>query len=106
VRELENSLERAIALTSYNEIAVADLPEKIRQHRRAVLVTATGVPDELIPLAEVEHRYVRQVLDAVGGNKAMAARILGIDRRSLYRRLDTAAGHAPGNGGGESAARD
>ena len=39
-------------------------------------------------LAEVEKRYVRHVLDAVGGNKAMAARILGIDRRSLYRRLD------------------
>jgi two-component system response regulator HydG len=37
---------------------------------------------------EMEHRYVRQVLAAVRGNKTQAARILGIDRRSLYRRLD------------------
>ncbi len=88
VRELENSLERAMALTSFKEIAVEDLPEKIRKHRRAILATATGTPDELISLAEVEQRYVRQVLGAVGGNKTMAARILGIDRRSLYRRLD------------------
>ncbi|MCE9579417.1 MAG: sigma-54 dependent transcriptional regulator [Deltaproteobacteria bacterium] len=88
VRELENSIERAIALTSVNEIAVEDLPEKLRQHRRTILATATNAPDELIPLAAVEQRYVRQVLDAVGGNKTMAARILGIDRRSLYRRLD------------------
>ena len=36
----------------------------------------------------MERRYVRQVLDAVGGNKTHAARILGIDRRSLYRRLE------------------
>ena len=44
--------------------------------------------DELITLDEMERRYVRQVLDAVGGNKTHAARVLGIDRRSLYRRLD------------------
>ena len=36
----------------------------------------------------MERRYVRQVLNAVGGNKTHAARILGIDRRSLYRRLE------------------
>jgi DNA-binding NtrC family response regulator len=88
VRELENSVERAMALTSFNELSVEDLPPKIREHRRAILATATGVPEELIPLHEVERRYVHQVLDAVGGNKTMAAKILGIDRRSLYRRLD------------------
>jgi transcriptional regulator with PAS, ATPase and Fis domain len=87
VRELENTLERAIALTSFNEVAAADLPDKIRNHRRTVLATATGRHDELIPLAEVERRYVQQVLAAVGGNKTMAARILRIDRRSLYRVL-------------------
>ena len=89
VRELENSLERAIALTRFDEITVEDLPPKVREHRRTILPTATGVPDELIPLAEVEQRYVRQVLEAVGGNKTMAAKILGIDRRSLYRRLES-----------------
>nr|MBA3538174.1 hypothetical protein [Deltaproteobacteria bacterium] len=45
-------------------------------------------PGELITLDEMERRYVRQVLAAVGGNKTHAARILGIDRRSLYRRLE------------------
>jgi two-component system response regulator AtoC len=87
VRELENSLERALALTRFHEIAVEDLPEKIRSHKRSLLVTATGMPDELITLAQVEDRYVHQVLAAVGGNKTLASRILGIDRRSLYRRL-------------------
>ena len=48
----------------------------------------TESPGELITLDEMERRYVRQVLDAVGGNKTHAARILGIDRRSLYRRLE------------------
>ena len=48
----------------------------------------TESPGELITLDEMERRYVRQVLNAVGGNKTHAARILGIDRRSLYRRLE------------------
>jgi two-component system response regulator HydG len=92
VRELENTIERAIALTSVNEICVNDLPDRLRDHRRSFTATAPGRPDELIPLALVERRYIRQVLDAVGGNKSMAAKILGIDRRSLYRRLDDADG--------------
>ncbi len=88
VRELENSLERAIALTSSGELQVTDLPDKIREHRRGVLQVVADTPEALITLAEVERRYVRQVLAAVGGNKTMAAKVLGIDRRSLYRRLD------------------
>ena len=69
-------------------LAITDLPDKIREHRRGVLAITAETPDALIPLAEVERRYVRQVLAAVGGNKTMAAKVLGIDRRSLYRRLD------------------
>ncbi|HVV85556.1 MAG TPA: sigma-54 dependent transcriptional regulator, partial [Kofleriaceae bacterium] len=88
VRELENSLERAIALSSTTELQVSDLPDKIREHRRGVLAVIADTPEALITLAEVERRYVRQVLAAVGGNKTMAAKVLGIDRRSLYRRLD------------------
>jgi two-component system response regulator HydG len=88
VRELENSLERAIALSSTSELQVSDLPDKIREHRRGVLAVIADTPESLITLAEVERRYVRQVLAAVGGNKTMAAKVLGIDRRSLYRRLD------------------
>jgi len=50
-------------------------------------VAASGTPDELITLDEIERRYIRQVLLATRNNKTSAARILGIDRRSLYRRL-------------------
>ena len=49
----------------------------------------SGSPDAMITMEEMERRYVRQVLEAVRGNKTHAARILGIDRRSLYRRLET-----------------
>ncbi len=87
VRELQNCVERAMALGSLARITVDELPDKIRGHRPATPSTATGVPDELITLDEVERRYVRQVLVATNNNKTDAARILGIDRRSLYRRL-------------------
>jgi DNA-binding NtrC family response regulator len=92
VRELENTIERAIALTSVNEICANDLPDRMRDRRRLFAGTAPGRSDELLPLAQVEDRYIRQVLQAVGGNKTLAAKILGIDRRSLYRRLDESAG--------------
>jgi len=45
-------------------------------------------PEEMPTLEEVERRYVLRVLRAVGGNKTQAAHILGLDRRTLYRRLD------------------
>jgi two-component system response regulator HydG len=87
VRELQNCLERVMALGNLNSITLQDLPAKIRDHTEPDLVTATGRPDELITLDELERRYIRQVLVATRDNKTDAARILGIDRRSLYRRL-------------------
>jgi two-component system, NtrC family, response regulator AtoC len=45
-------------------------------------------PAELVPLEEVERRYILRVLQSAGGNKSIAARILGLDRKTLYRRLD------------------
>ncbi|MCE9575836.1 MAG: sigma-54 dependent transcriptional regulator [Deltaproteobacteria bacterium] len=87
VRELENCIERAMALCSGDEIEIAHLPDRIKQlHETHPPVTGAS-PLELLSLAELEHRHVRRVLEAVGGNKTMAATILGIDRRSLYRRL-------------------
>jgi DNA-binding NtrC family response regulator len=61
---------------------------KVQEHQSSKIVITTESPGELITLDEMERRYVRQVLNAVGGNKTHAARILGIDRRSLYRRLE------------------
>jgi len=96
VRELENCMERAVALCRLDEITVDDLPAKIQEHQSSKIVITTESPGELITLHEMERRYVRQVLTAVGGNKTHAARILGIDRRSLYRRLEEPrAGEAP-----------
>jgi DNA-binding NtrC family response regulator len=43
---------------------------------------------ELVPLSEIERRYVLRVLEAVGGNKTSAAQILGVTRKTLYRKLE------------------
>jgi two-component system response regulator HydG len=90
VRELENCMERAVALTRTSEITVDDLPEKVREYQTTRLVITTDDPAEMVTLDEIERRYVRRVLAAVGGNKTQAAKVLGIDRRSLYRRIEPA----------------
>ncbi len=95
VRELQNCIERAIALTQYEKIMVEDLPDIVRDYRRSHVIVAGDDPSELVPLAEVERRYVLRVLEAVGGNKTSAAQILGVTRKTLYRKLDEyAAGDA------------
>jgi two-component system, NtrC family, response regulator AtoC len=88
VRELQNCLERAVALAQYEQITVEDLPAKVRDYRQSYVVVASDDPEELVSAEEVERRYVLRVMDAVGGNKNMAARILGWDRKTLYRRLE------------------
>jgi two-component system response regulator HydG len=88
VRELQNSMERAVALTKHHEIQVTDLPERIRSHRAANVLVVGTEPSELVPMHEVERRYIARVLDAVAGNKREAARILGFDRKTLYRKLE------------------
>jgi len=87
VRELRNVMERAVALTRYDKLAVEDLPEKIRDYQSSQVFVGGDDPSELIPLEEVERRYIRHVMESVGGNKTFAARILGLDRKTLYRKL-------------------
>ncbi len=88
VRELQNCVERAVALTRYEQIAVEDLPEKVRTYRSSFVVVAADDPSELVPLEEVERRYILRVMEAVAGNKSAASQILGIERATLYRKLD------------------
>jgi transcriptional regulator with PAS, ATPase and Fis domain len=88
VRELENCMERAVALCRLDQITVEDLPAKVQLHGQEQLVVGAESPRELITLDEMERRYIRHVLDTLRGNKTRAARTLGIDRRSLYRRLE------------------
>ena len=86
VRELLHTIERAVALTRFEELTVDDLSERIRAYKVTPLVF-TADADELVTLDELERRYVIRVLDAVGGNKSNAARVLGLDRTTLYRML-------------------
>jgi two-component system response regulator HydG len=87
VRELSNCIERAVALARFEELAVEDLPEKVRAYRPHSMVVVADEPGELVPMAEVERRYILKVLEAHGGSRTNAARTLGLDRKTLYRRL-------------------
>jgi DNA-binding NtrC family response regulator len=88
VRELRNAIERAIALTRNEKLVVEDLPAKIRTYRRADLPAGSGNDsDALVSLAQIEQRYILHVLEAVGNNRTRAAKILGLDRKTLYRKL-------------------
>jgi two-component system, NtrC family, response regulator AtoC len=95
VRELANAMERAVALAEYDSITVADLPEKIRNHKSSnVLVTGSDA-SELVSLEEVERRYVLRVMQAVGGNRTRAAEVLSVDRKTLYSKLKMYGWKAP-----------
>ncbi|HEY5921827.1 MAG TPA: sigma-54 dependent transcriptional regulator [Kofleriaceae bacterium] len=86
VRELGNCLERAVAAAHFEEIQVEDLPDKIRSRSRAPSLSGHDLP-ELLTLEEVERRHVLRVLEACNGNRTDAAKMLGLDRKTLYRKL-------------------
>jgi DNA-binding NtrC family response regulator len=88
IRELRNCMERAVALARFDEVIVEDLPVQVRDYHATHVLVASNDPSELVPLAEVERRYVERVMEAVGGNKRQAAQVLGLDRATLYRKLD------------------
>ncbi len=84
VRELENLIERGVALTNSHKIEIAHLPEDLRQ----LSIRTFRKKDGRFPsLEEQEEAYIKWVLKEVGGNKTLAAQILGIDRVSLWRKL-------------------
>jgi two-component system response regulator HydG len=87
VRELRNVIERAVALTRFDKLTVEDLPEKIRDYHSSQVIIGGNNPGELVPLEEVERRYILHVLQSVGKNRTLAARTLGLDRKTLYRKL-------------------
>jgi two-component system response regulator HydG len=98
VRELQNCIERAVALTRFGELTVDDLPEKIRDYR-STDATVPGIgPEEVLTMDEVERRYILRVLKQLDGNKTMAADLLGLDRRTLYRKLERWGSHDPSSG--------
>ncbi len=88
VRELRNTIERAIVLSHHDQLTVEDLPEQIR-HPAGEPPLPSSVVEEgrILPLEEVERRYIHQVLSQLDGNRTLAARLLGVDRKTLYRKL-------------------
>ncbi|MBI3205873.1 MAG: sigma-54-dependent Fis family transcriptional regulator [Myxococcales bacterium] len=87
VRELENCVERAVALAQGSLIELEDLPESVRRAPPTRDPDVAGGDRGLISLEETERRHVLHVLEAVGGNKSLAAQVLGVDRKTLYRKL-------------------
>ncbi|HEY0170172.1 MAG TPA: sigma-54 dependent transcriptional regulator [Pyrinomonadaceae bacterium] len=79
VRELANVVERAVIVVEGETVGAGDLPESVRASSSRGARRRT--------LAELENEYIREVLDASGGNKSEAARVLGISRKNLYERL-------------------
>jgi len=88
IRELRNCIEHAVALTNYDTVVLDDLPAKIAEHSDSRLVIISDDPMELVSMEELERRYIKHVLSAVKGNKTNAANILGLDRKTLYRKLE------------------
>jgi two-component system response regulator HydG len=85
VRELRNAIERAVAMCAGRELAVDDLPERIRAYKPGP--NGTGVPETQLTLDEIERMHILRVLEANGGNKLATSQALGIDRKTLYRKL-------------------
>ncbi len=83
VRELENTLKRAAILSPGRQIQLGDFPPSRREngHNEGYAIGTK------LPLAEIERRHIIAVLDSAQGNKAKAARILGITAKTLYNKL-------------------
>jgi len=88
VRELENTIEHAVALARFDQITVEDLPEKLRGYLAGSFVATANDPTEIVTMEELERRYLLRVFKLVGNNKSRAAEVLGIDRRTMYRKLE------------------
>jgi DNA-binding NtrC family response regulator len=89
VRELRNAMERAVALARTNVIAVGDLPNRVAAGAPVATGTSTAESGAttFAPLDDVERRHILLVLDAMHGNKTLTAQVLGIDRKTLHRKL-------------------
>ena len=85
IRQLRNAMERAVAMAMGHHLTVDDLPEKLRGY--GGLAAAGPDPDLELTLDEVERRHILRVLAAHDGNKLAASQALGIDRKTLYRKL-------------------
>ncbi len=110
VRELENSLDRACTLSSGPILHLGDLPTQLQnfhlQNRRALTAAAAavGTPEApgpagpVMPLAQLEKEAILETLRKLNGDKLLAARLLGIGKTTLYRKLKEYGIHSPDAG--------
>ncbi|MBI3484927.1 MAG: sigma-54-dependent Fis family transcriptional regulator [Acidobacteria bacterium] len=87
VRELENAIARAMALGSGPILHVGDLPSNLQYGSSAGALERPPSADELLPLEELERRAIFRALRETSGDKLAAARLLGIGKTTLYRKL-------------------
>ncbi len=87
VRELRNCIERAVALAEFDAVTVEDLPTRVRNHTATTVALVPEDPGAFPTLEEVEKRYILKVYEAVGRHRGRAAKVLGLDRKTLYRKL-------------------
>jgi len=83
VRELENAIERAVALSSGPILHAGDLPSNLQY----TTVDKLAETNEFLPLEELERRAILRALRETAGDKLAAARLLGIGKTTLYRKL-------------------
>jgi len=86
VRELENCLDRACAISSANEIQLTDLPSSITSTEGHVQTPGNGT-SKIIPISELEKQAILNTIVQLNGDKLLAARLLGIGKTTLYRKL-------------------
>jgi two-component system, NtrC family, response regulator HydG len=86
VRELENAIERAVILVQGEQITLEDLPSTLVGNRTDYSTLGESLEQQL-SLEEMEQQYIARVLEQTGGNKYRTAQILGIARKTLYRKL-------------------
>jgi two-component system response regulator HydG len=87
VRELENCLERACAFTTGPMIQVADLPSSIHSAPGTMPIGIEGTTTKILPMAELEKQTILNTITQLNGDKLLAARLLGIGKTTLYRKL-------------------
>ncbi|MGA7914978.1 MAG: sigma-54 dependent transcriptional regulator [Candidatus Acidiferrales bacterium] len=87
VRELENCIARAVALGDHRTIDVEDLPPSIRSAQDAEGIASSGSVVSTTALADLERMTILRVFEKAGGDKALAGKMLGISRATLYRKL-------------------
>ncbi len=100
VRELRNAIQSAAALSDARELREEDLPPRIRTGGEAASLVA-GASRQQLSLHELERLYVLEILRQSGGNKSRAAETLGLDRKTLYRKLQEYRVESPGVSAGD-----